>query len=78
LGDERQRGAHKRLRRGRGVGGEDLHWSLVAERRVGTLGIVVMAPSLDLLAGVPERSEPVQVEALGLSRLLKKSALGLI
>ena len=35
LGDERQRGAPKRLKGCRGVGGQDLHGGSVAERRVG-------------------------------------------
>ena len=64
LGDERQRGARKRLKRWRGVGGQSLHWRSIAKRRVGALGVVVMAPSLDFLAGMTPRTEPMQVQAL--------------
>src|SRR6188472_3158215 len=31
---------------------------------MGALGVIVVAPSLDLLAGVTQRAEPVQVETL--------------
>ena len=63
LGEERQRGALQRLKRCRGVSGEDLHRSSVAERRMRAFGVVVATPPLDLLAGVPKRSEPVQIQA---------------
>ena len=67
LVDERQRGAPQRLERCRGGGGQELHRGSIAERRVGTFGVVGMAPSIDLLLGVAQGAEPVQVQALGLS-----------
>ena len=36
----------------------------MAERRTEALGVVVTAPGRDLFAGMTERAEPVQVQAL--------------
>ncbi len=40
----------------------DLHGGSIAKRRMRTLGVVVVAPVFDLLAGMPQRAEPMQVQ----------------
>lgn len=51
------------LKRWRSGFGSELRWRQVSECRMWALGVVVVSPTPDFLAGVSDGSEPVKVQA---------------